>query len=337
MYISYAWKNKDNPYIETDVDNLCKAMDAAGIFYKRDKDGLCPYRYSIQNAEEEIGQGCAIIMAISKKYIESIHCMNEWHFIRENGKIWERVFPIVLPCANITDEKVYNEYYEYFQKRKDTIIEKQRKGISDLTKVEASAAETGYFLEDLKKLQKFVADYNMGKSIIRDNNYSVVIDQLTAHLNSIMPHQEEKTEPSKKVSTTSEKHSAKWLWIVAVAIILAGLGYVIKSNTESSADVDTIAMENKTVTENKTDADSEKASNWPYGEWTGGTKNGKPHGNNVTVIYRTECVYNSRDPLKRKAKPGQKVVGMYENGMLIIGDIYDENGNLIEQDFEPKM
>ena len=41
--------------------------------------------------------------------------------------------------------------------------------------------------------------------------------------------------------------------------------------------------------------------------------------------------------MKRKAKPGQKVVGMYENGMLIIGDIYDENGNLIEQDFEPKM
>lgn len=238
VYISYAWKKNDYPDIEKDVDNLCKAMNAAGIFYKRDREGLCPYRYSILKAEEEIGQGCAIIIAVSKRYIESLHCMNEWHCIRENGKIWERVFPIVLPCANITKEDVYNEYYEYFKKRKDTILEKQRKGISDLTKMEASAAESGYFFEDLKKLQKFVADYNMGKIIIRDNNYSVVINQLKDHLQNIMPHYVNAPVSDKLVGTDNDKHtSRRFIWVVVallVALLTVWCGWKFFPSTKSN-------------------------------------------------------------------------------------------------------
>ncbi len=108
-----------------------------------------------------------------------------------------------------------------------------------------------------------------------------------------------------------------------------------RTNTTNTSNTGGSKMSDKQ--EKPTSNSQTTTGSWPYGQWTGGTKNGKPHGSNVTVIYSTECLYNSKDPLKRKAKPGQKVVGMYENGMLIIGDIYDASGNLIEKDFEPKM
>lgn len=72
-------------------------------------------------------------------------------------------------------------------------------------------------------------------------------------------------------------------------------------------------------------------------KWKGGDNINIPNGDDVTVIYFTNCVYNSQDPLKRASTPGQKVVGYFENGNLIIGDRYDENDNLIERNFEPKL
>ena len=96
VYISYAWANNDFPHLEDGVNALCKLLEENNIFYKRDKKNLCPYRWSISKAENEIGEGTAVIVVVSKRYVESLHCMHEWHLIRENGKIWKRVFPIVL-------------------------------------------------------------------------------------------------------------------------------------------------------------------------------------------------------------------------------------------------
>ena len=91
VYFSYAW-DKDEQGIEEDVNNLCKLLEKNDIYYKRDKVNLCNYRWCINDSEIEIGEGSAIIVVISERYIKSLHCMNEWHLMRENGKIWERVF-----------------------------------------------------------------------------------------------------------------------------------------------------------------------------------------------------------------------------------------------------
>ncbi len=182
VYISYAWANDANPDLEADVNNLCQIMERNGIYYKRDKENLCPYRWSIHKAEEEIGEGCAVIVVVSEKYIRSLHCMHEWHLIRENGKISQRVFPIVMPGADITVKSKYKEYYNFFNERKKELVDQLAEGISPLSNSESEAAHFGYYLNDLAALYQYLADYNTAKYVVRDNDYAALVSQLKRHI-----------------------------------------------------------------------------------------------------------------------------------------------------------
>ncbi|MBR4272392.1 MAG: toll/interleukin-1 receptor domain-containing protein [Bacteroidales bacterium] len=179
VYFSYAWGDE----LEEDVNKLCELMDENGIFFKRDKakgeNSLCPYRWSINEAEKEIGAGTAIIVVISNKYIKSPHCMHEWHSIRENGNIQERVFPIVLEDANITDKEVFKKYYEFFEKRKQELLKQQAEDIIPTNQVDLDTIDAGYFIDDFKKLYKYLSNYNRSKiSLLREDNYEDIIGQL---------------------------------------------------------------------------------------------------------------------------------------------------------------
>ncbi len=182
VYISYAWNNSSQPDLENDVDALCAEMEKNGIYYKRDKENLCPYRWNINKAEEEIGQGCAVIIVISDKYIRSLHCMHEWHLIKDNGKIWERVFPVVLSNADISNKAKYKEYVEFFMKRKKELEEQQSEGIIPLTNAEVDAVRYRYYVDDLADMYQYLADYNRSWKSVNGNNYSVIIKQLIAHV-----------------------------------------------------------------------------------------------------------------------------------------------------------
>ena len=187
MYFSYAWAKTEHPDIEKDVDELCKILDNNDIYYKRDKTNLCPYRWSIQKSEEEIGAGTAIIVVISKRYLESLHCMNEWHLIRENGKIWERVFPIVLESGRITDKDTFKEFYKFFMDRANSLIEQQTVKIIPLTRVETEAIHAGCYIEDLRNMYQYLAENNTFKlPELRKDDYEVIIKQLKVFLKQII-------------------------------------------------------------------------------------------------------------------------------------------------------
>ena len=186
VYFSYAWANSEYPDIEEDVDKLCKILDDNNIMYKRDKENLCDYRSSIQESEEKIGEGSAIIVVISERYLKSEHCMNEWHLIRKNGKIWERVYPIVLENANISDDKIAEKYYKFFNERKNRIIHKQEQGYPPLKTVESEAANAGFYFGALDDMYQFLSDYNRYDiTKIRENNYAVIIKQLKDYFQQI--------------------------------------------------------------------------------------------------------------------------------------------------------
>ena len=159
-------------------------MERDGIYYKRDKENLCPYRWSIHKAEEEIGDDCAVIVVVSEKYIKSLHCMHEWHLIRENGKISQRVFPIVMPGADITVKSKYKEYYAFFNQRKQELVEQLAEGIIPLSNSETEAAHFGYYLNDLAALYQYLADYNTAKHVVRENDYAALISQLKSYIGS---------------------------------------------------------------------------------------------------------------------------------------------------------
>ena len=105
--------------------------------------------------------------------------MNEWHLIRENGKIWERVFPIVLENANISNKETFKEFYNYLDAKKKELVKQQEEDIIPLTRVETEAANAVYYIDDLKKMYQYLADYNSSNlSVLRKDNYEVIISQI---------------------------------------------------------------------------------------------------------------------------------------------------------------
>ena len=195
VYISYAWGED----LEIDINKLCELMDANGILFKRDKakgdNSLCPYRYNIIDAEEEIGKGKAIIVVLSDKYIKSLNCMYEWHCICKTGNIAQRVFPIVLPGTKLRLDWRYNSFYKHFKERLQEISDKEVK--SSITKIEKKLLDNEGYLKDLEKLRDHLIEYNVPDlESLREDDYSVIIQQLKEYITKI--------EDSKKI----DKHSA---------------------------------------------------------------------------------------------------------------------------------
>ncbi|MDE7350533.1 MAG: hypothetical protein K2N25_05655, partial [Muribaculaceae bacterium] len=66
--------------------------------------------------------------------------------------------------------------------------------------------------------------------------------------------------------------------------------------------------------------------NLGYGTWTGGMKNGQPHGTG-TLTYSTSRTIDSRDSKGRVAEPGEYVVGEWDNGHLVQGRWFKNDGS----------
>lgn len=62
-----------------------------------------------------------------------------------------------------------------------------------------------------------------------------------------------------------------------------------------------------------------------YGTWTGGWKNGQPHGTG-TLTYSTSRTIDSRDSKGRVAQPGEYIVGEWDNGHLVQGRWFKKDG-----------
>ena len=338
VYISYAWSDERSEYqnLEDHVNKLCDLMESNNIFYLRDKsngaNSLCPYRRSILDAEKEIGQGEAVVAVLSDKYLRSIHCLNEWYYIMENGKVKDRVFPIVLntPIDNgfRNIKKTYDDYFDYWE---TDAVPKLRQKLYNRNTTRLNESERWIIGNDepwrpiLHNIYDLITQNITPKyETTSEAVYSDVIVSLKEYLIKL----EDKNPLPKQ-----KQKSRQWLLIPFIAILLAAVIIWTKPWKGGNEQIETQTEEPAIEQETEwTTSDS-----WPFGKWQGGSKYGKPHGPNVTVLYRMEHEYSTKDPLKRKSKEGHKVVGMFEDGNLIIGDIYDQDGNLVEHNFEPKL
>lgn len=199
VYISYAW-GEDR---EIDVNKLCELMDGEGVFFKRDKakgdNSLCPYRYNIIDAEEEIGRGKAIIVVISDKYIKSLNCMYEWHCICKTGNIAQRVFPIVLPGTKLKQEYRYKSFKQYFEKRLQDISNKDVE--SNIDSKEKKCLENDGYIKDLEILRNYLKEYNIPDlKSLRENEYKIIIEQLKEYVTNI--ERGEQKETTTQISTS---------------------------------------------------------------------------------------------------------------------------------------
>ncbi|MDE5822068.1 MAG: hypothetical protein K2H63_06265 [Paramuribaculum sp.] len=76
----------------------------------------------------------------------------------------------------------------------------------------------------------------------------------------------------------------------------------------------------------QTSASSSSTHRLSYGTWNGGMKNGQPHGNG-TMTYSTSRTIDSRDPKGRVAQPGEYIVGEWDNGHLVQGRWFKNDGS----------
>ena len=129
--------------------------------------------------------------------------------------------------------------------------------------------------------------------------------------------------------------------VTSDTVTIANLDTVTITNTETR--VDTVKIEKTiekettptvqkvTTTTTKTSKSSGSTSGTlrlSYGNYTGSTKNGYPHGQG-RLVYTTSRHINRYDTKERIANPGDYVIGEFYNGFVVYGKHYDSDGNLI--------
>jgi internalin A len=110
VFVSYAWNAESNAI----VDRLQQALNQQGIRLMRDREEV-RYHDSIRDFMRRIGQGKCVVVVISEKYLKSENCMFELVEVAKAVAFRERIFPIVLPDADIykaTGRIGYVRYWE---------------------------------------------------------------------------------------------------------------------------------------------------------------------------------------------------------------------------------
>lgn len=110
----------------------------------------------------------------------------------------------------------------------------------------------------------------------------------------------------------------------------------LEEGTEEVVDPDTVTVAttstvtSKSVqatksTQTSSTSTTTSAHKLSYGSWTGGWKNGQPHGTG-TMTYSTSHTIDSRDTKGRIAQPGEYIVGEWDQGHLVQGRWFKKDG-----------
>ena len=144
-----------------------------------------------------------------------------------------------------------------------------------------------------------------------------------------------------------KKKNNKLPLIIAATVVVLGGGTAalfMGGGEEETTVVPEVAIEPDVV--NVTLVDTEDSETEPEGEDTaspvtdgmvtkdlgyavykGIVKNGKMNDNNGVLTFKQKHIIEPRDVKKRMAEPGEKVVGIFEDGHLTTGTWYKKDGN----------
>ena len=163
VFISYAWGGES----ENIADELDQAFQYQGVSIIRDKRDL-GYKDSLDEFMNRIGQGKAIIIIVSEKYLKSENCLFELLLIAKNGQFKDRVFPITLKDAGIYDVLGRIKYVHYWEQRLNELDE-AIKEIESKPDWQISDADKA-FIKDAKKYDDFRKSLPQLTDILKDMN-----------------------------------------------------------------------------------------------------------------------------------------------------------------------
>ena len=117
LYVSYAWKDRDDPADitrETPVDwaqRHSKLYGVPSIQFCRDRDEVS-FGDSIDSFMTRIGKGKAVIRVISDEYLRSKYSMLESIRISQYNDDEQRVFNILWHDVDLNNEIVYRDFWK---------------------------------------------------------------------------------------------------------------------------------------------------------------------------------------------------------------------------------
>ena len=180
VFVSYAWTDASKAI----VDQLQQAFADSGTRLHRDRDEL-NYKDSIREFMQRLGQGKCVVVVISEKYLKSDNCMFELTQIAKAENLCDRIFPIILPDANLFKPLGRVGYIKYWEDQKAAL----------------NAALKGVDGENLASLQAELTTYAEIRRLL-DGITGTMKD-----MNALTPPST-KTPPSPNSSTASARSSA---------------------------------------------------------------------------------------------------------------------------------
>ncbi|GMU01421.1 hypothetical protein KH5H1_55410 [Corallococcus caeni] len=110
VFVSYAWGGESGAV----VDDIERIFGSGGVRLLRDKNEV-GYRDSIRKFMQRLGRGRCVVVVLSRGYLESKSCMFELMEIASANGFRERVFPVVLPDANIFNAIGVLDYVKHWE------------------------------------------------------------------------------------------------------------------------------------------------------------------------------------------------------------------------------
>ncbi|MBN2597941.1 MAG: toll/interleukin-1 receptor domain-containing protein [Marinifilaceae bacterium] len=108
IFISYCWKN------ETIVNEIDESFAKDGVTLFRDKRDT-EYKDSFKEFMKKVRSTDSVLMIISDAYLKSKNCMYEVLETLKDENYKERIYPIVLPDAEIFSPTNKLEYLDYWK------------------------------------------------------------------------------------------------------------------------------------------------------------------------------------------------------------------------------
>src|SRR6185503_7699568 len=184
VYISYAWGGES----ERIVNELDADLQSKGIIVVRDKRDL-GFKGMIRDFMRQLGQGHAVIVVISDKYLKSRNCMFELVEISRNKDLYDRIFPIVLGDADIHDPVNRIKYIKHWEDKIKALDEQMRSlNQANLQGLREELDSYDEIRDNVSQLTFYLNDMNTLTVEIQENSdFASLISELEKRLATAEP------------------------------------------------------------------------------------------------------------------------------------------------------
>ena len=192
VFISYAWGGLSEE-VANELESLFTQQQ---IGLTRDKTDL-GFKGLIKEFMQEIGQGNLVILIISDKYLKSKNCMFELLKVEKKGEFYDRIFPIILPDANIYDSLGMIGYLKYWDQKIKELNQsvKELDNLADTRKIQEDINLYTDIRGAIDDLAAKLSNMNtLSLELLRAKNFEPLLEALKAKLSPSNPDLPKKKE-----------------------------------------------------------------------------------------------------------------------------------------------